>query len=152
MKRKPLTIITIFTVLLIWAQSLLPAAASSFESVTAMKIILPAWNSLYFLKWILLDENLVRKLFGHFLEYTILGAELGGLSFSLHKKYSILPCLFLGLCVACIDEALQFIGINRNPSLLDIGIDFLGILFGMAVTGIIIWALKLPGKRNTSAH
>ena len=68
------------TILLIWGQSLIPGKLSSEESSSILNLLRPLWDSIGLNRAAFLDEHLVRKLFGHFAEYLVLGLQVGNLN------------------------------------------------------------------------
>ena len=159
-------IVTVCTVLVIWGHSMVPGALSSEESSFFLRLLQPVWNSLGLGHKFSLDEYLVRKLFGHFLEYTILGCELGllvrrgdgakgtsqsgrGTKESRHSPWSgIFMAAGMGLAVAAIDELIQRITPDRGPSLKDVLLDLCGVLAGIVLAKLI----SLVGRRCPSSR
>ena len=79
----------------------------------------------------------VRKC-AHFSEFALLGVSLYGLSRSLPRRRErgrLFPPL-AGLGVAGLDELLQRFT-QRTSSLLDVGIDFSGVLAGIGLAALI---------------
>ena len=146
----PLEIATIMTVFLIWGQSLIPGDLSSEESGFVMKVIMPIWEGLGAEKVIALSDHFVRKAFGHFLEYSVLGAELGALiRLGNWNPAFLLP--LLGVVVACVDETIQIFTPNRGPAVGDVLLDCCGVFIGAAVSlliRIVLRELKARGKPN----
>ena len=78
-------------------------------------------------------ELLIRKL-AHFIEYFILGIIL-----FFARKYKTLNVNLLNILLftGIIDELLQFIPINRSPSIYDMVLDTIALILGMYITKII---------------
>ncbi len=127
-KKKILYFIFALTLLLIWSQSALPRAASTVESRSLTLLMFGEGSA----------ERIVRK-YAHFVEYTILGAELCFISLQLLKRifrresfrwYGVAPlALNLGLWAAFIDETIQYFP-KRAPEVKDIWIDLSGVCAG----------------------
>ena len=152
MRNKVLPILTILTVLIIWGHSLLPGDVSSEESGRVLELLLPIWNGLGLGKLLPLDEHIVRKAFGHFLEYAVLGLELGGLAVLSFREMSgesnagdrilsagksVVQLAFTGFLVAFIDESIQMISPDRGPAIADVWLDFGGVVSGMTVVLVL---------------
>ena len=150
MRQKIPFILIILTVLAIWMQSILPGDASSAESSKVLELLLPLWNGSGLGGLLPLDEHLVRKVFGHFLEYFVLGMEVSfwaqsrvkqgafnGPRLPLFSRLTFFPTLAaFGLIVAGIDETIQIFSQDRGPSLSDVGLDFCGFLSGMLILSV----------------
>lgn len=131
--------LVIINVTVIWGSSLLPGSVSGAIS---------GWLH-EFLSRILgttpdsqAGHGLLRKL-GHVTEFACLGACLGWLLTLLGKKplFSIL----CGFPVACLDETIQCIIPDRGPSVMDVGIDTLGLTLGAV---LLIAGLAINSKKN----
>lgn len=131
--------LAVLTTLLIWGNSVVPAAQSS-----QMSGGLTAWlqEALH----LSLSEHLIRKL-GHFCEYALLGAEY---ALCMAKKrrsaQSIANCLALGLATAVTDESIQILS-GRGPMVSDILLDFCGFITGFLL-GLLIGSLVRWKKRT----
>lgn len=131
--KKVLKIITIITVLVIWIHSMLPGDTSSKESGWLMGILVPIWNGIGIGRYISLTDHVVRKVFGHFAEFTLLGMELGGL------WERVMPAFVAGWMAAFIDESIQMISISRGPAIIDVWIDMAGVAAGIIVVRVCQW-------------
>ncbi|MBQ9168432.1 MAG: VanZ family protein [Oscillospiraceae bacterium] len=80
------------------------------------------------------DGFLLRKL-AHFTEFACLGVCLCWLTGMLGQKglRSILLPLLGGFAAACVDEMIQLFVEGRSSSLIDVGIDTLGVLTGIFI-------------------
>jgi VanZ family protein len=85
---------------------------------------------------------LIRKL-AHFTEFFILGGLVRKSSFELNRK-DILYFIFI---IPVIDEFIQYFVPERTMTLVDMGIDSIGILFGIGFISIIYTVFK---KNNTN--
>lgn len=79
-------------------------------------------------------HEVVRKI-AHFAEYSILGASLAVLT-SIFKLKPVLS-LLIGALSAIADETIQIFS-GRGSSVADVWLDIAGVLFGGAVTIVII--------------
>ena len=122
--------ISVFTVTALFIafafiHSLMPADLSGNES----EIV-----SLFGSKFMLTDY-IVRKT-AHFTEYTIIGFLLMMCAFSLNRtkpcKYYIYV-LFTGLAAAVCDETIQLYVVGRSGQLLDVLLDFSGVITGSLI-------------------
>lgn len=145
-KKNGLPLLFALTVFVIWGHSFMPGSVSSNESGRVLNLLLPIWNGLGLGKLLPLDDHIVRKAFGHFLEYTVLGLELGGMVSlaSLSGEMSRRDKLFigskhvarmacLGLLVAFFDESIQMISPDRGPAIADVWLDLGGVMTGMVI-------------------
>ena len=121
-------IISILIALFIWTNSLLPADVSSAQSGFIVGI---ADDILSFVG-IHLDINtlhLIIRKFAHFFEFFVLGISLS--IYMIKEKKKIYHVIWIGLVIAIIDEIIQLFSDGRASSLFDVGIDTLGIIFGI---------------------
>ncbi len=146
-RRKIFRIIFVLTLLFIWGQSALPRSASTLES-RSLTFFLFGKGSF---------ERLVRKN-AHFIEYSILGAELGVIASEVIRKWMkkenagwryILPIsVNIGLITALIDETIQYFS-KRSPEVRDIWIDLLGVCTGSLIYCIIT---SVKNKRDNTGN
>ena len=139
----------IVVVSIIFFQSMLPPSLSRSESRLIKEFIMPMWdNSGIPIK---LNMKLVRKLFGHFLEYFILGSGIfvfnvfraDHVDIDIFSELHILTVTTPRAITVCfIDESIQFIS-GRQPNIFDMWVDMSGFLFGFGVTVVIYTILKL---------
>ena len=135
---RPLTVLIILTLALIWGHSLLGREASSEESGFVMELVEPV------LEIIVGEGNvtefLVRKL-AHFTEFFVLGLEL--LTFFAYRK-PLFPQAFLlalthGFFAAFLDETIQIFS-GRGPMIQDVWLDVCGFAVGASLMlGIMVW-------------
>lgn len=104
--------------------------------------------SLLFRKEEVIDvaEPVIRKL-AHFSEYTVGGILFYSLfsTYDYTKKQRSIISLLLGIWYASFDEIHQLFIPNRNGSIIDVGIDTLGIIFGIMFIRLIF---RLYNKKN----
>ncbi len=126
-------IVAIFT-LLIWIQSFLNGSISSSESSFITEIASHILNFVGIYPSIENLHHIIRKI-AHFTEYFILGILWLKALISINKiNYkNIVYILCVILMVAAIDEAIQFLHIDRTSSWTDFMIDGLGGLSGILV-------------------
>ena len=135
---RPLTVLIILTLALIWGHSLLGREASSEESGFVMELLEPV------LEMVVGEGNvtefLVRKL-AHFTEFFVLGLEL--LTFFAYRK-PLFPQAFLlalthGFFAAFLDETIQIFS-GRGPMIQDVWLDVSGFAVGaFLMLGIMVW-------------
>ena len=118
----------IVTILFIWGHSLFSKEASAEESGFVVKILELVFGTGN------VSETLVRKL-AHFIEYSALGAEL----FVLFERYWLSAAH--GLFVALVDETIQLF-VQRGTSVLDVWLDFSGVLFGALIALLILKKIR----------
>ena len=85
---------------------------------------------------------IVRKL-AHFSIFTVLGAGLYGMAYSLALKRPYIISLAIGLVAAIINELQQLTSVGRTASPRDVAIDFAGVVVG---SGIILVVTRLIRK------
>jgi VanZ family protein len=144
---RPLTVLIILTLALIWGHSLLGREASSEESGFVMELLEPD------LEMVVGEGNvtefLVRKL-AHFTEFFVLGLEL--LTFFAYRK-PLFPQAFLlalthGFFAAFLDETIQIFS-GRGPMIQDVWLDVSGFAVGsLLMLGIMVW--RKHRKNNPS--
>ena len=144
--------ITILLILLIainhtfiWCNSLLDQTQSGQVSSEVTEVIRPI------LEPIIGEDNysggIVRKL-AHFVEFGVLGGLLSLLMNRLHltrglSRLLLLPYLLTsGLLAAMIDETIQ-IYTNRGSQVLDVWLDFSGVIVGFALTHAVTMAILI---------
>lgn len=135
---RPLTVLIILTLALIWGHSLLGREASSEESGFVMELLEPV------LEMVVGEGNvtefLVRKL-AHFTEFFVLGLEV--LTFFAYRK-PLFPQAFLlalthGFFAAFLDETIQIFS-GRGPMIQDVWLDVCGFAVGASLMlGIMVW-------------
>ena len=91
------------------------------------------------LHYIMKLESIVRKL-AHFSIYTLVGFSVMGFfcTFDIKNKYKLLSSVLIGVTYAASDEWHQSFTPGRTPSLIDVGIDTLGVLTGIFVMIFLI--------------
>ena len=103
-----------------FVHSMMPASVSSAESNGVVPEAVP---------------GVVRKL-AHYTEFSVIGAMLTGCAYSFDriKPYRYLvQVLFVGLLTAVTDETIQLFSEGRAGMIVDVWIDFSGVLTGTAV-------------------
>lgn len=132
-------ILTLLWIGVIFTFSLSSGAESSLQSGMIVSFVRSAFSALHIptegydlVFWI-------RKL-AHFTEYFILGLSMVNTVKALNKRL-LFALVFL---VPIIDESIQFFTPGRAMSVMDMGIDALGILFGILVLSFIDSKIKAP--------
>lgn len=137
----------------IWGNSLKIKIESQQLSFRVLQLIRPLLDAIFSPENV--TDHLVRKL-AHFTEFGMLGAELILLTFLLQKLRlrTVLECLFMGLSAAVIDETIQIFS-ARGSQVVDVLLDFGGVITGAAVTLLIISIIsrcrKAEQKRDKSS-
>lgn len=110
--------------------SLLPADVSSAQSGFIVGIIDDILSFVGI--FINLDtlSLLIRKA-AHFFEFFVLGISLS--IYMIKEKKKIYHVIWIGLFIAIIDETIQLFVDGRGSSILDVGIDLIGILLSMSI-------------------
>ena len=135
--------ITILYVAFIFGNSATPGVVSSAES-NWLTDLLNQWMQDWGLAFIQFSEGFIRK-FAHFAEYSVLGVMLT-LSlvrypfFQGKRRWLLIP---LGLCIAVIDEGIQFFTPGRDCNPMDVLLDTVGVICGVAFCALVSW---LRGK------
>ena len=134
-------VLLVLNVLFIWGNSLLPGSISGAISGWVRDVlvtILPGGTAEPGA-----GHGLIRKL-GHFTEFACLGGLLCWLFTILKKQvWLALPC---GMLVAAVDETIQMFVPDRGPSIIDVGIDTLGVAMGMILL-LVGYAIKRRKKQ-----
>ena len=135
-------ILTIVWILVIFSFSIQSGSISSLQSgfiTSQISRLLLTLNIVVEPKTL---SFLIRKL-AHFTEFFILGGLVRKSSFELNRK-DILYFIFI---IPVIDEFIQYFVPERTMTLVDMGIDSIGILFGIGFISIIYTVFK---KNNTN--
>ena len=133
MKSKTLLIIGILINIFIWTNSLMPSNLSSSQSGLIVNLIYPVFKNVF-------DVNtfttVVRKL-AHFTEFMFLAIIFSYYFKSINIKNPYLITMIYGIMVAIIDEAIQLFIPGRAGLIIDVLIDFSGVITGVLVVFII---------------
>lgn len=127
-----LPVLTLALLCVIWGHSAMDADMSTAESdyiLDFLKTIFGDMNGL--------TDFVVRKA-AHFTEFTMLGVLLSADVFVFLRKadYMYIPP-FGGLVAACIDETIQLYSAGRSSMLMDVWIDFSGVITGTLLAVVI---------------
>lgn len=142
-KKLFLLLLTLFCIAFIWINSSMNGDESSSISSGVLGLI----NTLITGFGIRseLSEYIIRKA-AHFTEYTILGLLLTTdfiiWKFDIKKQWFLIP--FAGMFTAVIDETIQLFPEGRVSSLIDVWIDFSGIVLGFIL--VMIWNVFIRRK------
>lgn len=98
-----------------------------------------------------LTENLqfvVRK-GAHFSIYTLLGFFTMGFmnTFNISARRKILFAFIFGLLYAITDEIHQLFSSGRSAKIMDVGIDSLGVIFGILIISLIIYLINRKNSK-----
>jgi VanZ family protein len=140
--------LSLLMTLLIWTNSLLPGELSSNQSGFFVGI---ASNILQRVNMSVPTELLsfwMRKL-AHFTQFFILGVlwMITIAKSQLSHKHTIFIVLMIGLMTALVDEGIQMFVPDRGPSLIDVLIDWVGI-----ITSVLIFQLYQQLKMSRQKH
>ena len=150
LRRIVFTILLIATFYVIFNFSEQNGQESSSVSKRVTKIVvniiskIKNWNENQKLQYI---ENLhpIMRKFAHFSIYSIVGFSCLGLfcTFNIKDRYKLIWTLVIGIVYASLDEIHQNFIPGRGPSMVDVGIDTCGVIFGML---IIILCINVTNK------
>lgn len=132
MKRKLIYLVTILWIAFIWCNSFINGPTSSDISGGVLDFI----NFVLSFIGIKYEFSgfIIRKL-AHFTEYFVLGLLL---CFDLkNMKIKLYNSLFIGLVIALIDESIQLFSVGRASSVIDVWIDFSGVIISFLVIKIL---------------
>ena len=141
--------ITLLYIGLIFGNSATPGVYSSVES-NWVTDLLNRWMQEWGLAFIRFSEGFIRKA-AHFTEYSVLGVMLT-LSlvrypfFQGRRRWLLVP---LGFCIACIDEGIQYVTPGRDCNFMDVLLDTVGVLFGVAVCAGVSYLRRKHREKNT---
>jgi VanZ family protein len=146
-RKKIFLILSIIMTLIIWINSFLPADISGAQSgfvVGMVQSILELFNIEISVDTLSLW---IRKL-AHFTEFMILGILW---FFTIHEhrntlKKSIIYVMIIGVSTAILDETIQLFSIGRAFQILDIGIDTLGVMFGLFLCFMLTVLIHKKGE------
>ena len=131
--------ITLLYIGFIFSNSAKPAVQSSADSNWLTELI-NRWMREIGFSFVQFSEGFIRK-FAHFAEYSVLGVMLT-LSLASHpffrgkRRLLLIP---LGLCIAAIDEGIQFFTPGRDCNPMDVLLDTFGVICGVAFCALISW-------------
>lgn len=131
-KKKIFFILSIIMTLIIWINSFLPADISGAQSGWVVGMVQSILDLFNIEVGVDILSLWVRKL-AHFTEFMILGILW---FFTIHEyqnnmKKSVIYVIIISVTTAILDETIQLFSEGRAFSILDIGIDTLGVLFGL---------------------
>jgi VanZ family protein len=140
--------LSLLMTLLIWTNSLLPGELSSNQSGFFVGI---ASNILQRVNMSVPTELLsfwMRKI-AHFTQFFILGMlwMITMAKSQLSHQHAIFIVLMIGLMTALVDEGIQMFVPDRGPSLIDVLIDWVGI-----ITSVLIFQLYHQLKMSRQKH
>lgn len=133
-------VLTLVWIFVIFSFSIQSGSISSLQSGLITHYILNFLNSIDIQIEIKLLSLIIRKL-AHFTEFFILGSLIKQSSLDL-KRNDILLFIFI---IPLLDEFIQSFIPDRAMSLIDMGIDSLGISLGISLIALFYWLRK----RNT---
>lgn len=100
-------------------------------------------------------QPVIRKL-AHFGVYTLAGINLMGFwaTFRHMKKTQTIALAFgCGVFYAITDELHQLFSAGRTARIFDVGVDSLGVLFGIGIVNLVLWlVIKLNNKTKVDTH
>ena len=144
-KKTLLPLITLIIIGFIWGHSLMEGTVSADESGGVVEIIENILLSLNIKADV--SEHIIRKI-AHFSEFFLLSlvlyADVKAFEKESDTAISILVCLFTGLMTACADETIQLFSEGRSSSLMDVWIDFWGVLTAFVIMRLI-YSIKKRG-------
>ena len=135
-----ITILAYLMIFIIFGNSLLPGDISSSQSGFLSGLIK---DILAFFGLNIQDDMIsffVRKL-AHFTEFFVLGVLWTFVFMRRYEKYILITILF-GMCIAGIDEFIQFFVPGRAMMFTDFLIDVLGVIIGVLVVQVMYRYIK----------
>jgi len=123
-------ILSILITLFIWFNSLLPGSVSSAQSGFIVGLA-DDLLSLFGIQVTFDTLSLIIRKLAHFFEFFLLGITLS--IYLIKEKKTIFHVLWIGLIIAIIDETIQLFVDGRASSIIDVGIDFIGVGFGFII-------------------
>jgi len=135
-----ITILAYLMIFIIFGNSLLPGEISSNQSGFFSGLIK---DILAFFGLNIQDDMIsffVRKL-AHFTEFFVLGVLWTLVFMRRYEKYILITILF-GMCIAGIDEFIQFFVPGRAMMFTDFLIDVLGVIIGVLVVQVMYRYIK----------
>lgn len=131
--------LTVFNLIFIWGNSLLPANISAAISTFVRNILAALFPGEGGQAPAVPGHGVLRKI-AHILEFCSLGVLLCWLLTEIRKRriFSLLG----GLLAACIDETIQLFVPGRGPHIRDVFIDTLGVIAGFGVFTIFYLVYK----------
>lgn len=152
----PLSVFILFWLVLIFAFSAQGEDGSNSASYglsdIVVRIITPDFESLAdgeqaYRLW---QVNVVLRKLAHFFLYTILGMLLHFTTGFIKRKprLQLGIALLLGLLLSALDEFHQYFVPGRTARLLDVGIDFLGILLGCFLFWLLMQLKQLLSRKR----
>lgn len=96
-------------------------------------------------------SNIVIRKIAHYMEFFVLGVVSCvaiRMFVSKQKRIWVLIPLGIGLVVAITDEMFQFVSAGRTPRVLDVVIDFSGVLSAVLIYYVIIVVVKQIKRRK----
>ncbi len=142
--------ITILYVAFIFSNSAKPGVVSSSDS-NWVTDLLNQWMRDWGLAFIQFSEGFIRK-FAHFAEYSVLGVmltlSLARYPFFQGKRRWLL--VFLGLCIAAVDEGIQYFTPGRDCNPMDVLLDTVGVICGVAFCTVVskLWKSRKQRKNK----
>ncbi len=138
---------TILFVLFIFSNSMQVSTASSARSSGVVELLQAAADALHLP--IVISETVIRKL-AHFCEYLVLGLLLCVDIRLLTKNWwaRVFAPLFFGLLIPVADECIQLFTPGRSSEVLDVLLDFGGVVCGLLILTPILAGLERRKKGN----
>lgn len=138
MKHKIFIVFGIFIHILILTQSLLPASLSSDQSGVIVDILHPFVLNLGISIDVQTFSLIVRKT-AHFTEFFLLGVFWYIIYAKYFKSVKLIGVVLIhGFFTAVLDETVQLFVDGRSGEVLDVFIDFFGVLFACFIVSITI--------------
>ena len=144
-----LLIITFFAIFNFSAQDGKKSSGISLKLTKCIVNIVSNIKDMDYEKCVKSLHPIVRKL-AHFSIYAVVGFSLMGLfnTYKIQDKYKVIWTIIIGAIYASSDEFHQRFIPGRGPSIKDVGIDTLGVIFGMLV---IMCFIKIINKRKANS-
>lgn len=147
------SLLSVFIMVIIFFFSHQTAAQSSLLSDGLSQAILdsidPVESQQKIINYIIL-KNFIRK-FAHFFLFTALGTFLAGaaVNFNAKKRFAkFITIALIGLFYAIFDELHQFFIDGRSSEVIDVFLDFFGVISGMIFTLLILKIIQNIAKKR----
>lgn len=153
MKKKQILFfcLSVLATVFIFSNSLKNAEISSGDSGRIVKLVQNIISLLNIENSLSVSELtvIVRKA-AHITEFALQSLFVSGFVSSLwHKLREKAPAVLLcGILTACCDETIQIFSIGRSSSVIDVFIDFIGVILGLCTAFAVLYFRRAWGSRR----
>ena len=139
------TALILLNLLFIWGNSLLPGEVSGEISGGILAVFAEVLGQ------ILPEGELLLRKLAHFSEFACLGLLLSWRFLILESRYQFPLPLLCGILAAMTDETIQVFVSERGPSVIDVWIDFAGVLTGSCLL-LLVHRLVKKHRHTTGGN